>query len=118
MSQDLNRFIHPSTVIKGNRGKEPVFYIGAVNRLECHYRRYIFEFDSVAVLAYALGHIFNDNMAHLSEFFVQEDRNRFLGSSTSVPDHYVESEESGMDIDYEVDEAPYVDPRYKGQSQY
>ena len=118
ISQDLNRFIHPSNVIKGNGGKEPVFYMGAVNRLACHFRRYIFEFDSVAVLAYALGHIFYDNMAHLSEFFVQDDRNRFLGSSTSVPDHYVESEESGMDIDYEVDEAPYVDPRYKGQSQY
>lgn len=118
MSQDLNRFIHPSTVIKGNGGKEPVFYMGAVNRLECHYRRYIFKFDCNAVLTYALGHIFYDNMAHLSEFFIQDDRNRFLGSSTSVPDHYVEREESDMDIDYEVDEAPYVDPRYKGQSQY
>jgi len=84
MSQDLNRFSHPSTVIKGNGGKEPVFYMGIVNCLQCHYRRYIFEFDCNAVLAFALGHIFYDNMAHLSEFFVQDDRNRFLGSSSAM----------------------------------
>lgn len=71
VSQDLNRFSHPSTVIKGNGGKEPVFYMGIVNCLQCHYHRYIFEFDCNAVLAFALGHIFYDNMAHLSEFFVQ-----------------------------------------------
>lgn len=33
MSQDLNHFGHPSTVIKGNGGKEPVFYMGTYSKL-------------------------------------------------------------------------------------
>ena len=61
------------------------------------------------MLASALGHIYYDNMAHLTMFFdLDEMKNRFLAISKSVPDHVIKHAESAMEVDIEVD---------KGESQ-
>jgi hypothetical protein len=104
----------PWTVIKGNAGQDPVFYMDAVNiavniiaqRQLCPF---FFEFDNKHVFASALGHIFYDDMTHLTKFFdLDEMKNRFLAISKSVPDHVIKHAESAMEVDIEVD---------KGESQ-
>ena len=118
----LNLF-DPWTVIKGNAGRDPIFYMDAVNIaaniIEQHWLcRFFFEFDNKHVLVSALGHIFYDDMTHLTKFFdLDEIKNRFLAIAKSVPDHVIKRTESAMEVDIEVDKAPYIDARFKNKSQ-
>lgn len=91
----------------------------AVNIIEQRRRRrFFFKFDNKHVLASALGHIFYDDMTHLTEFFdLDEMKNRFLAISKSVPDHVIKRAESAMEVDIEVNKAPCIDARFKGESQ-
>ena len=80
--------------------------------------RFFFEFDNKHVFASALGHIFYDDMTHLTKFFdLDEMKNRFLAISKSVPDYVIKRAESTMSVDIEVDKAPYIDACFKGESQ-
>ena len=39
------------------------------------------------------------------------------GTGKSVPDHVIKHAESAMEVDIEIDKAPYIDARFKGESQ-
>ena len=43
--------------------------------------------------------------------------NRFLATSTSLPDHKIKRGEFDMDVDIDIDEAPFMHESYKGESQ-
>ena len=58
-----------------------------VNIEQQRLRRFYFQFSSNYVLTYALGHILYDDMALLEEFFNANGTNRFLATSTTLPDH-------------------------------
>jgi hypothetical protein len=114
---ELNLF-DPWTLIKGNAGVEPVFYMDAVNFEQGRLCRFFFEFHSKEVLASALGHLFYDDMNHLTEFFVHDEmKNRFLVISKTVPDHIIKRDESAMEVDIEVHHVPFIDDEFKGESQ-
>jgi hypothetical protein len=109
---------NPWTAIKGNAGLEPVFYMDAVNLEQGRLRRFFFEFHNKEVLASALGHLFYDDMNHLTEFFVHDEmKNRFLVISKSIPDHIIKRDDSAMEVDIEVHQAPFIDDEFKGESQ-
>ena len=79
---------------------------------------FFFEFDNKHELASALGYIFYDDMTHPTEFFdLDEMKNRFFAISKSVPDHVIKRAKSAIEVDIEVDKAPYIDARFKGESQ-
>jgi hypothetical protein len=53
----------------------------------------------------------------MSFFNDDVERNRFLAISTSLPDHKIKRSEFDMDVDIDIEEAPFTHETYKGESQ-
>ena len=67
--------------------------------------------DAIQLLLYddlvMLGELFNDDA----------NKNRFLAISPSLPDHKIKCGKSDMDVDIDIDKAPFTDESYKCESQ-
>jgi hypothetical protein len=107
----------PWSVIQGNAGVEPCLFMDAVNYEQQRLRRFYFRFSSNFVLASALGHILYDNMAFLDEFFNANGTNRFLATSTSLPDHVRVYADNEMVVDSFAVRPSNTPARYKGETQ-
>jgi hypothetical protein len=78
----------------------------------------VFEFNGLAALSTAIKLLLYDDMALHDEFFNDDvERNRFLAISTSLPDHKIKRSEFDMDVDIDIEEAPFTHETYKGESQ-
>ena len=105
-------------MIRGNAGKQHCFFIDTVNCEEGLYRRFLFEFSDKVALRDAIKLLVYDDMALLNEFFIDDvEMNRFLATSTSLPDHKIKRGEFDMDVDIDIHEAPFMHESYKGESQ-
>ncbi len=109
--------LDPWSVIQGNAGVEPCLFMDAVNYEQQRLRRFFFRFSSNFVLASALGHILYDNMALLDEFFNANGTNRFLATSTSLPDHVRVYADNEMVVDSFAVRPSNTPARYKGETQ-
>ena len=113
----LNK-LDPWRMICSNAGKQHCFFIDTVNCEEGLYRRFLFEFSDKVALRDAIKLLVYDDMALLNEFFIDDvEMNRFLATSTSLPDHKIKRGEFDMDVDIDIDEAPFTHESYKGESQ-